>query len=179
VTLFNCFVIGRIEDSIDGIFDALKIEQVFDFEFTRRLLDSEGERQEFRLVDYAATKWKELRGDEPWPEAVVDARRLSPEKHLDMEAALQPYVDNAISKTINVPRHYDFNAFQAVYDWAFDQGLKGCTTFRENEVTGSVLASEDGSTSSVHCCSAERECDCPPGRVARVARPHAPVPKGP
>jgi ribonucleoside-diphosphate reductase alpha chain len=75
-----------------------------------------------------------------------------------MQAAVQPFVDNSISKTINVPESLDFSAFQRVYDRAWELGLKGCTTYRPNAVRGAVLTSArvpDG----VLCAMAERECD--------------------
>jgi ribonucleoside-diphosphate reductase alpha chain len=77
-----------------------------------------------------------------------------------MQAALQPNVDNAISKTINVPVDYGFDAFKRLYDYAYDMQLKGCTTFRPNPVTGAVLEPatrpEQG---AAHCCGIEREPD--------------------
>ena len=73
-----------------------------------------------------------------------------------MQAALQPWVDNSISKTINVPRKYDFSAFERIYERAYQMGLKGCTTFRPNPVTGAVLEDE---RPRVHCCTPEREAD--------------------
>ncbi len=63
--------------------------------------------------------------------------------HLDMQAALQPWVDNAISKTVNVPQDYSFAQFRSLYDYAYAKGLKGCTTFRPNPVTGQVLVDLD------------------------------------
>jgi ribonucleoside-diphosphate reductase alpha chain len=56
-----------------------------------------------------------------------------------MQSVLQPYVDNAISKTINVPESFDFDAFRQVYEQAFELGLKGCTTYRPNPVRGAVM----------------------------------------
>ncbi len=85
--------------------------------------------------------------------------------HLAMQAALQPYVDNSISKTINVPEDSPFEDFKRIYDLAYDKGLKGCTTFRPNPVTGSVLSetgaigSHLGSHLGPHCCTPEREAD--------------------
>ncbi len=56
-----------------------------------------------------------------------------------MQATLQPFVDNAISKTITVPAGFEFNQFCSLYQDAYNLGLKGCTTFRPNPVTGAVL----------------------------------------
>jgi ribonucleoside-diphosphate reductase alpha chain len=76
-----------------------------------------------------------------------------------MQAVLQPFVDNAISKTINVPPDLGFEEFQTIYESAYSKGLKGCTTFRPNPVTGEVLTVLDGSPHGYHCCSINREAD--------------------
>ena len=76
-----------------------------------------------------------------------------------MQAAIQPYVDNAISKTINIPADLDFPAYQSVFESAYAMGLKGCTAFRPNPVTGSVLSGETEAAATYHCCDIEREAD--------------------
>jgi ribonucleoside-diphosphate reductase alpha chain len=76
-----------------------------------------------------------------------------------MQATLQPYVDNAISKTINIPTGFSYADYRAVYLDAYRLGLKGCTTFRPNTVTGAVLSSAPALANSVHCCSPGREPD--------------------
>jgi ribonucleoside-diphosphate reductase alpha chain len=65
-----------------------------------------------------------------------------------MQSALQKHVDSSISKTVNVPENISFEAFRDVYAEAWDLGLKGCTTYRPNDVTGSVLsqAPQEGET---------------------------------
>ena len=94
------------------------------------------------------------------PETFVDARQLPPRAHIDMQAAIQPYIDNAISKTVNIPQDYDFAAFSEIYQYAYDKGLKGCTTFRPNPVTGVILsAAGEGFDKGSHCCDLEREAD--------------------
>jgi ribonucleoside-diphosphate reductase alpha chain len=57
-----------------------------------------------------------------------------------MQAALQRHVDASISKTVNCPENLDFEDFQALYRDAFRMGLKGCTAYRPNKITGSVIA---------------------------------------
>ena len=107
--------------------------------------------------------WRQLMGDtEPLSGAFISALELAPNDHLAMQAALQPYVDSAISKTINVPESYAFTDFQDLYRQAFELGLKGCTTFRPNPVTGDILSRVDGGATeaqATHCCSIEREDD--------------------
>jgi ribonucleoside-diphosphate reductase alpha chain len=61
------------------------------------------------------------------------------EAQVEMQAALQPHVDNAISKTTNVPADIPFDEFRAIYRRAWERGLKGCTVFRPNQITGAVL----------------------------------------
>ncbi len=133
------------------------IEPVFGFEYTRAVVEDGGVRREYRVADYAYALWRRLRGAESLPRVFVTAMELDPEAHLAMQAALQPYVDHSISKTINVPADYDFTAFRGIYENAYRKGLKGCTTFRPNPVTGAVL--EAAPAEGVHCCSLEREGD--------------------
>jgi ribonucleoside-diphosphate reductase alpha chain len=74
-----------------------------------------------------------------------------------MQAALQPYVDNAISKTINVAADLPFERFADLYRQAHALGLKGCTVFRPNPVTGAILSEPAGG--QIQCCGIEREAD--------------------
>jgi ribonucleoside-diphosphate reductase alpha chain len=137
------------------------IEPVFDFEYKRRVLELDGTYTEYPLTDYAWRAWRAHQGRvDVRPEAFIDARRIRPETHLDMQAAVQPYVDSAISKTVNIPGDYDFNAFADLYRYAYERGLKGCTTFRPNPVTGAILHPHgEGERPASHCCDLERESD--------------------
>lgn len=136
------------------------IEPVFDYSYKRVVLDEQHEPQQYELVDYACKVWQELNGaDAPLPPQFVDARSLAPELHLKMQAAIQPFVDNAISKTINAPTDYGFDNFRTLYQMAYEMGLKGCTTFRPNPITGEVLSMLDDAAQAHHCCSINREAD--------------------
>lgn len=116
------------------------IEPVFAFSHVRHVLQPDGSKREESVDDHAFRVWRELRGNEAPPSDVfVDAQTLSPADHLAMQAAAQDYVDSSISKTINLPRDISFEAFKNVYEEAYAQGCKGCTTYRPNEVTGAVL----------------------------------------
>ena len=116
------------------------IEPVFDFSFTRKVLEADGSYKKYHLKDYAYSIWSSMHGGKkPLPEQFTDAKKLSPIEHLKMQAALQPYVDNAISKTINIPEDYSYENFRSLYMMAFDMNLKGCTTYRSNPITGAVL----------------------------------------
>jgi len=77
---------------------------------------------------------------------------IPPETHLAMAAAIQPYIDNAISKTINIPMDYGFEGFSSIYQQAYALGLKGCTTFRPNPIRGDVLSSEKPDAQPDGCC---------------------------
>jgi ribonucleoside-diphosphate reductase alpha chain len=135
------------------------LEPVFEARYLRRIRQLDGSLREYQVVDNACQLWQSLHGPDSLPPAFVDAQGLAPEAHLRMQAAIQPFVDNAISKTINIPESYDFKAYQTIYQQAYAMGLKGCTTFRPNPVTGSVLAVATQKTARPHCCDIEREAD--------------------
>ncbi|MRX51432.1 adenosylcobalamin-dependent ribonucleoside-diphosphate reductase [Paracoccus sp. S-4012] len=115
------------------------IEPVFAASYTRKVLQPDGSRTEEEVVDFAVAEWRR-QGKEGLPPAYADAQGLPPEAHVAMQAAAQRWVDSSISKTINVPAEISFESFEGVYRAAFEAGCKGCTTYRPNEVTGSVLA---------------------------------------
>jgi len=73
------------------------------------------------------------------PACFVTALEMQALDHMRMSAAIQPYIDAAISKTVNVPEHYPFEEFKDLYTEAWINGLKGITTYRPNVVIGSVL----------------------------------------
>ncbi|MCA0918829.1 adenosylcobalamin-dependent ribonucleoside-diphosphate reductase [Pseudooceanicola nanhaiensis] len=116
------------------------IEPVFAYEYTRKVLQKDGSRTEEKVVDYAVSLWHQLMGDAPLPAHFVNAQTLPPADHVKMQAAAQKWVDSSISKTINCPEDISFDAFKDVYMQAWDLGCKGCTTYRPNDVTGSVLS---------------------------------------
>ena len=76
-----------------------------------------------------------------------------------MQVALQPHVNNAIFKTIDVPEDPDFEVFCSLYEEAYALGLKGCVTFHPNPVTGSVLTAHTVAEAPSRCGSIEREAD--------------------
>ncbi|MDR0809975.1 MAG: adenosylcobalamin-dependent ribonucleoside-diphosphate reductase [Gemmobacter sp.] len=116
------------------------IEPVFAYAYTRKVLQKDGSRSEEEVVDYAVRLWRELKGDALLPDYFVNAQTLPPLDHVRMQAAAQKWIDSSISKTINCPEDISFDDFNEVYMAAWDQGCKGCTTYRPNEVTGSVLS---------------------------------------
>ena len=115
------------------------IEPVFSYTYTRTVLMPDGTQREEEVSDYAYRLWRRLRGDAPLPDSFVSAQNIAPGDHVVMQAAAQKYIDSSISKTINVPADLPFDAFKDVYKQAWDTGCKGCTTYRPNDITGSVL----------------------------------------
>jgi ribonucleoside-diphosphate reductase alpha chain len=121
------------------------IEPVFAYAYTRKVLQKDGSRTEEEVIDYAVRLWRDLKGDAPLPDHFVNAQTLPPLDHVRMQAAAQKWIDSSISKTINCPEDISFEAFKEVYMAAWDQGCKGCTTYRPNDVTGSVLSVNESS----------------------------------
>ena len=115
------------------------IEPVFAFSFVRHVLQPDGSKREESVEDHAFRIWRAFKGNEPPPAAFVDVQTLAPADHLAMQAAAQDFVDSSISKTINLPKDISFEAFKHVYEQAYAEGCKGCTTYRPNDVTGAVL----------------------------------------
>ena len=134
------------------------IEPVFAYAYTRKVLQKDGSRTEEEVVDYAVRLWRDMHGDAPLPEHFVNAQTLPPMDHVKMQAAAQRWVDSSISKTINCPEDISFDDFQQVYMAAWDQGCKGCTTYRPNDVTGSVL-SVSSEAAPAQAASVHREMD--------------------
>jgi ribonucleoside-diphosphate reductase alpha chain len=136
------------------------LEPIFAGSYTRKMLGADGAPAEFLLTDYALDQWRTRTGaSEGVPKGFITAAELPIRAHLDMQAALQQFVDNSISKTINVPENCSFDEFKHIYDAAYDLHLKGCTTFRPNAVTGMVLSEEAAGAEAPHCCVLEREAD--------------------
>ncbi len=125
------------------------IEPVFSFSYRRLVRLPDGRKHEARVMDYAYAKFREKFGHEaPLPDYFVSSQTLSPKEHLMMQAAVQVHVDSSISKTINCPQTIDFDDFKDIYQHAYDLGLKGCTTYRPNEVTGAVLMADKNTVSA-------------------------------
>jgi ribonucleoside-diphosphate reductase alpha chain len=129
---------GTISIFADNVSSGL--EPVFSFSYTRNILLPDGSRQAEEVSDHAYRLFRRLKGEAtPLPDAFVDAQSLTPADHVIMQAAVQKFVDSAISKTINVPVELPFEDFKDIYTLAYESGCKGCTTYRPNEITGAVL----------------------------------------
>jgi ribonucleoside-diphosphate reductase alpha chain len=121
------------------------IEPVFAYAYTRKVLQKDGTRTEEEVVDYAVQMWRDKYGDADLPDYFVNAQTLAPLDHVKMQATAQKWIDSSISKTINCPEDISFDDFQGVYMQAYETGCKGCTTYRPNDVTGSVLSVSESS----------------------------------
>ena len=121
------------------------IEPIFAPSYTRKVLNSDGTKRLEKVEDYAVRLYRttvNFDDDDPIPN-LVTAQDLPASAHLRMQAAAQKWVDSSISKTINLPEDISFDGFKEVYQIAYDSGCKGCTTYRPNPVTGSILSIEE------------------------------------
>ncbi|NGP76564.1 adenosylcobalamin-dependent ribonucleoside-diphosphate reductase [Balneolaceae bacterium YR4-1] len=119
------------------------LEPIFDYEYSRNVLNPNGSVSHYRVRDFAYRLWVEKYGSaNNLPDAFVRARELSPLQHLKMQAVLQRHVDNSISKTIHVPESYSYSSFKNIYKEAYDMKLKGCTTYRTVKNRSAVLSSD-------------------------------------
>ena len=126
------------------------LEPVFDYLYRRNLVMGDTNPGTVELEDYAYHRWRRQHDNDCLPDHFVTATEISPLTHLEVQSVLQNYVDNAISKTINVPEDITFGEFKSLYTTAYNKGLKGCAAFRPNPVRGEILVSG-------RCCPAARE----------------------
>jgi ribonucleoside-diphosphate reductase alpha chain len=119
------------------------IEPPFSWTYTRKKRDPDGRLVEHAVEDHAWRLYRHLKGEQaPLTEAFVTALEMSAQAHAQMVAAVAPFVDTAISKTVNVPVDYPYADFEQLYQQAWSLGLKGLATFRPNAVIGSVLSTQ-------------------------------------
>ncbi|MBK8018934.1 MAG: adenosylcobalamin-dependent ribonucleoside-diphosphate reductase [Betaproteobacteria bacterium] len=117
------------------------IEPPFSWTYTRRKLMADGTWREYQVEDYAWRLYKHLGGNmKELPPYFVTALEISATAHKDMVAAVAPYIDTSISKTVNVPEDYPYADFEDLYMAAWKAGLKGLATYRPNSVLGAVLS---------------------------------------
>ena len=117
------------------------IEPPFSWTYTRKKRMADGTHKEYAVEDYAWRLYKHMGGDmNKLPDYFVTALEISAEAHKDMVAAVAPYIDTSISKTVNVPADYPYGEFENLYMSAWKAGLKGLATYRPNSVLGSVLS---------------------------------------
>jgi len=101
------------------------IEPIFAPSYCRSVLDENGAASEFELTDYSVGLWRRVgNADDTLPGAFVASGELPKSAHLEMQAALQAHVDNAISKTVNVPEACPFRTFRSIYEAAYKRASK-------------------------------------------------------
>ena len=124
------------------------IEPSFSWVYRRKKRQADGTTLEYAVEDHAWRVYKHLGGNvDALPESFVCALDMPAEAHIAMMKAVQPLIDTAISKTVNVPGDYPFDAFKHLYLQAWQAHLKGLATYRPNSILGSVL--EAGPAASV------------------------------
>ena len=119
------------------------LEPIFSLRVQRNKRMADGQIKAFLLDDHAYRVFKHVKGEDAESEVFVTAQSISVKDHLAVLGAVAPFVDAAVSKTVNVPEDYPFVDFQQVYVEAWKMGLKGITTYRPNEMRGAVLVSAD------------------------------------
>ncbi|MBU1236246.1 MAG: adenosylcobalamin-dependent ribonucleoside-diphosphate reductase [Gammaproteobacteria bacterium] len=123
------------------------IEPPFSWTYTRKKRMVDGTFKEYAVEDYAWRLYKHMGGDvSQLPDYFVTALAISAQAHKDMVAAVAPFIDTAISKTVNVPEDYPYADFEGLYLDAWKAGLKGLATYRPNKVLGAVLSVDSGSS---------------------------------
>ena len=151
------------------------LEPVFAFKYTRKIRKGTGDDTiEAEVVDYAYDQYRTFMGDKfdpkNLPDYFVSSSDVPPLRHLDIQAALQEYVDSSISKTINVPSDYPYEDFKNIYLTAYEKGLKGCTTFRPSDhITGILIRDEDKKKKEKEEAEKKKALEHPP-----IVRPQPP-----
>ena len=116
------------------------IEPPFSWMYKRKKREADGSTSEYAVEDHAWRLYRELGGDvNALPDYFVSALVMSAQEHIAMMEAVQPFVDTAISKTVNIPADYPYSDFKNLYLQAWRAGLKGLATYRPNAILGSVL----------------------------------------
>lgn len=125
------------------------IEPPFSWTYTRRKRTESGGYKAYVVEDHAYRVYREQGGEaDPLPSYFVTALEMSASAHVAMLAAVQPFIDSSISKTVNVPQNYPFDDFKGLYSDAHRAGLKGLATYRPSEVRGAVLVAPSTAESS-------------------------------
>ncbi len=154
------------------------IEPAFSWTYSRKKREADNSTREYRVEDHAWRLWRARGGDvAALPPAFVNALEISARDHMAMQAAIQPYIDAAISKTVNVAADYPFEAFEGLYLEAWRAGLKGITTYRPNAVLGSVLSVETEAPQDLDQSEPDRRIrisDAPQVALAALRWPHRP-----
>jgi len=132
------------------------IEPIYAYEVEREIGDRSFKSQKFLLWDFAYKLWLDsAHAKTELPDFFALADSLPAQAHLQMQSKLQQFVDNAISKTVNLPQKATVHDVAEIYASAHRLGAKGCTVFRSGLERGQVLRRRD----DLHCCHVDRESD--------------------
>ena len=138
------------------------IEPSFGHMYSRNVIrEGKKSKEKVDVFSYELLAYRQMVNPDAVPNATDEANRLpeyfltaddvTPRQHVDVQAAAQQWIDSSISKTANVPTDFPFSDFQDIYLYAWEKGLKGCTTFRFNpEVFQGVLVKEEDLASTVY-----------------------------
>lgn len=128
------------------------IEPAYMWTYTRKKREPDLSWKEYVVEDHAYRLWKAMhwsglpQGDAKLPEYFVDALSIGATDHMLMMAAVQPYIDTSISKTVNIPADYPYDQFKSLYFDAWRAGCKGLATYRPNDTLGAVLSATPEAT---------------------------------
>lgn len=154
------------------------IEPPFSWFYKRKKREKDGSSKEYMVEDHAWRLYKEMGGDvNHLPSYFVTALEMRAEDHLAMMKVVQPYIDTAISKTVNVPADYPYEDFKNLYFQAWKSNLKGLATYRPNNILGSVLEvvkTNEGNVSSSR--EAHENEELPISRKVIEKRPNGELP---
>lgn len=151
------------------------IEPPFAWTYRRKKREADGSTAEYDVEDHAWRVYRSLGGDTTrLPPYFVSALGMPAAGHLAMMEAVQPFVDTAISKTVNIPADYPFADFQGLYLEAWRAGLKGLATYRPNDILGSVLSETPEPATPETAAMERRQAD--PMRSVIQSRPKGQLP---
>lgn len=143
------------------------IEPPFSWLYKRKKRESDGTMSEYAVEDHAWRLYRELGGDvDALPAYFVSALAMPAEGHIAMMEAVQPYVDTAISKTVNIPADYPYEGFKDLYLQAWRAKLKGLATYRPNAILGAVLEVHAEPVAAPALASASVVASTPPAAPA-------------
>lgn len=150
------------------------IEPAFSWVYRRKKRTSDGLTIEYAVEDHAYRLYRDAGGDvTDLPEYFISALQMSASAHIEMMQCIQPLIDTAISKTVNVPVDFPYEDFKDLYQKAWEGRLKGMATYRPNDILGSVLETMDGPKKEI-VISEEKKID--PMRSVIERRPKGSLP---
>ena len=148
------------------------IEPAFSWMYKRKKREADGSTSEYAVEDHAWRLFRELGGDvDQLPDYFVSALEMDADGHIAMMQAVQPFVDTAISKTVNIPADYPYDDFKSLYLLAWRACLKGLATYRPNSILGSVLEVHAAPTASAVAPQEAAPLPIDPMRTVIESRP--------